>query len=88
MSQKYITEISSLSKLSQKIVRSHPDGYCGGVIDGPRGYGKTAFCMHTMREVYMYLDGTSRTDAWKKVLNNIFFSMNQVIDALKRPLYN
>lgn len=83
MSDEYILNLDNLSKLSKKIVRSHPDGYCGAVIDGPRGYGKSAFCLHTMREVYQYVDGIRRVDAWKKVLNNIFFSMNQVIDALK-----
>lgn len=80
---KYIENIESLSKLSQKIVRSHPDGYCGAVVDGPRGYGKSAFCMHVMREVYQYIDGTDRVDAWKKVLSNMFFTMNDVINALK-----
>lgn len=80
---KYIENLESLSKLSQKIVRSHPDGYCGAVVDGPRGYGKSAFCMHVMREVYQYIDGTDKVDAWKKVINNIFFTMNDVINALK-----
>ena len=83
MTKKYIEDFNSLSKLSQKIVKSHPDGYTGAVIDGPRGYGKTTFCMHIMREVFQYLNGIDRVDAWKIVLDNMFFSMNDVIGALK-----
>lgn len=83
MAKKYIENFEELSKLSQRIVRSHPDGYCGAVIDGPRGSGKSTFCMHIMREVYQYLDGIDRVDAWKKVLNNMSFTMNDVIESLK-----
>ena len=81
--KKYIENLEELSKLSQRIARSHPDGYCGAVVDGPRGYGKTAYCMHVMREVYQYVDGIDRVDAWKKVLSKMFFTMNDVIEGLK-----
>ena len=83
MTKKYIENIEELSKLSQKIVRSHPDGYCGAVVDGPRGSGKSTFCMHIMREVYQYLDGIEKEEAWKKVLDNIAFTMNDVVEFLK-----
>ena len=83
MSKKYIENINDLSKLSQRIVKSHPSGYCGAVVDGPRGYGKTAFCMHIMREVYQYVDGTDRDDAWKKVLDNMMFTIGDVIKTLE-----
>lgn len=76
-------KFEDLTKLSQKIIKSHPDGYCGALVDGARGSGKTTFCMHTMREVYQYLDGIDRVDAWNKVLSKIFFTMNDVINALK-----
>jgi len=76
-------KLENLSKLSQKIVKSHPDGYCGALIDGSRGSGKTTFCMHTMREVYQFHNGIDRVDAWKMVLDNMFFTMNEVIEALK-----
>jgi hypothetical protein len=82
MSIKYIEHMEQMSKLSQKIVRAHPNGYCGAVVDGPRGYGKSAFCMHTMREVYQYVDGIDRDDAWRKVLDNMLFTIGDVIKAL------
>lgn len=81
--KKYLENLDNLTKLSQKIVKSHPNGFTGAVIDGPRGYGKSTFCMHTMREVYQYIDGIDRVDAWKKVLKYTLFTMNDVIDALE-----
>ena len=83
MNKEYIEDFEELSRLSQIIVKSHPDGYCGAIIDGPRGYGKSTYCMHIMREVYQYLYGLNRVDAWKKVIESMKFSMNDVIDALK-----
>jgi len=93
MTKKYIEDLDAVSKFSKKIIQSHPDGFLQAVIDGARGSGKTAFCMHTMREVYQYLYGVDRVEAWNIILGigaysnetpKILFTMRNVIDALKQ----
>jgi len=92
MTKKYIEHYDELSKLSQQVVHKHPWGYVGGNIRGGRGAGKTAFALHTGREVYMYLDGISRDDAWEKLLGIgnyskdgpcVLFDLHDVIRALE-----
>ena len=96
MAKKYIEDFNSLSKLSQMVVRKHPWGYVGAGVRGGRGDGKTTFCMHIGREVYQYLDGISRDDAWEKLLGignyskqnpHILFDLYDVVKALE-PLDN
>lgn len=94
--KKYITEFSELSKLSQMIVRKHPWGYVGCSVRGGRGDGKTTFGLHTGRQVYQYIDGISKDDAYEKLLGvgnyrkcnpHILFDLNDVVKALE-PLDN
>jgi len=82
MAQKYISNFEDMSKLSQFIVKAHPNGYVGGLIEGPRGIGKSTFCLHIMREVYQYIGGLSRDDAWEIALDRILFTMNDIIRLL------
>ena len=66
------------------------------VTRGGRGDGKTTFGLHTGREVYQYLDGISRDDAWEKMLgvgnyrhqqSHVLFDLVDVVEALN-PLDN
>ena len=68
MAKKYITSLDELSRLSRKIVKSHPWGFVGAIVEGARGRGKSAFLLHTGREVYQYLEGLSRDEAWERLL--------------------
>lgn len=96
MTQKYITNWDDLTKLSKKIIKSHPWGYVGMVTRGGRGDGKTTFGLHIGREVYQYLDGISRDEAWEKMLGvgnyrheqpHILFDLEDVVKSLE-PLDN
>jgi len=92
MANKYIESQDELSKLSQLIVRKHPWGYTGVAVRGGRGDGKTAFALHTGREVYQYIDGITRDDAYEKLLGvgnyskqypHILFDLHDVVKALE-----
>lgn len=92
MAKKYIEDYKELSKLSQLVVRKHPWGYVGASVRGSRGAGKTSFALHTGREVYQYMYGISRTDAWEKLLGvgnyskekgHILFDLVDVVKALE-----
>ena len=96
MAKKYIENFEELSKLSQLNIKKHPWGYVGMGVRGGRGDGKTSFCMHTGREIYQYIDGISRDDAWEKLLGignyskeppNVLFDINDVVKALE-PMNN
>lgn len=82
MVKKYIEDINDLSRLARETVNSHPRGYKGVVIEGGRGAGKTVFCLKTQREVYQYHYGITRDDAWEKVLDDIIFDIDGIIDML------
>lgn len=77
---KYLTNINDLARLPKEIVRLHPRGYSGSVVEGPKGKGKTTFCMHTGRQVFQYVEGITRDDAWQRVLDNMVFSLEEVDD--------
>jgi len=74
----YITDKSQLTRLAKKIVDEHPRGYAGGFVEGPKRSGKTVFCMKTMHQVFQYHYGYDREDAWKEVLKNIMFDLEDV----------
>lgn len=78
----YITDINELSRLAKETVKAHPRGYVGAVIEGGRGEGKTVFCLKTQREVYQFFYGITRDDAWEKVLNDIIFSIDDLVKML------
>lgn len=90
--KKYITDFDKLTALSKRIVKAHPDGFVQAIIDGDRGSGKSALCMHTMREVYQYIYGIDRVDAWNMIFGigsysherpKIMFTIKDVINTLK-----
>ena len=92
MVNKYIECIDDLSNLSKLIVRKHPWGYAGVSVRGGRGDGKTAFAIHTGREVYQFIDGITRDDAYEKILgvgnyskqgSQILFDLYGVVKALE-----
>lgn len=75
---KFITDVKNLSRAAREIVKNHPWGYWGGLVRGPRGRGKSAFCMHTVREVYQYSEGITYDDAWERTLDNVMFSLEDI----------
>jgi len=79
----YIKDDAELTYTARRIVNRHPWGYQSAMAQGGRGMGKTAFCMHTTRQVYQYIYGVSKDDAWKMVLNHMLFSIQDVVKALE-----
>ena len=82
MVKKYIEDEKDLSRLAWETIKAHPRGYNGAMIEGGRGAGKTVFCMKTQREVYQYHYGITRDDAWEKVLKDLIFSIEDIVDML------
>jgi hypothetical protein len=74
----YITDLSQLNRLPRMIVENHPRGYIGAFVEGGRRKGKTVFCMKTAHQVYQYKYGLNRDDAWKMVLDNMLFDLEDV----------
>ena len=82
MVKKYIENLNDLSRLARETVKAHPRDYIGVVVEGGRGIGKSVFCLKTQREVYQYYYGITRDDAWEKVLNDIIFGIDGILDML------
>lgn len=82
MTKKYIEKLDELSRLAKETVTLHPRGYTGVVVEGGRGAGKTVFCLKTQREVYQYHYGITRDDAWERVLNDLIFSIEDLVTML------
>jgi hypothetical protein len=74
----YIRSKEELSRTAREIVNSHPFGYWGGIIRGPRERGKSAFCMHICREIYQFVEGLPRDSAWERVLENTLFTLDEI----------
>lgn len=79
----YLKSKDELSRPAREIVNSHPMGYWGGVIRGPRERGKSSLCMHIAREVYQYVEGLTRDSAWERVLENILFTLSEIDNMFK-----
>lgn len=73
-----IKNLDGLSRLAKAIVKAHPRGYIGAIVQGPRGKGKSVFCLVTARQVFEYVLGVNRDEAWEHVLKNIIFSLDEV----------
>jgi len=82
MVKKYISDINELSRLARMTIKAHPRGYIGTVVEGGRGAGKTVFCMKTQREVYQYYYGITRDDAWERVLKDLIFTIEDLVQVL------
>jgi len=74
----FITDKKQLTRLPKKIIDAHPRGYVGAFVEGPKRIGKTVFCMKTAHQVFQYKYGLNREDAWKMVLDNIMFDLEDV----------
>lgn len=69
--------------LAQKIVKAHPNGFVGAVIEGKRAIGKSSYCIKVMKEVYKTIHNCSETEAWDFALNHIIFTMDDIVKTLR-----
>jgi len=77
------------SGLVHRIIKRHPNGFIGGVIQGERGKGKSMYAYKVMAKTYMELEGfTSESEAYAMALNHMIFSPRDLIELIKNNIKN
>ena len=75
--------------LSKRMATAYPNGFCGAIITGQRGIGKSVFALNTVWELYynIYLEimqpAEAEQKAWEKALNLCKFTMTEVLDFIE-----
>ena len=69
--------------LAKKIVKNHPNGFIGAIIEGKRSVGKSSYCIKVMKEVYQTLYNLDDKAAFEMALNRLLFDMDDVIRVMK-----
>lgn len=69
--------------LSDKMYHAYPHNFCGAIITGPRGIGKSSFALNAAWEMYMLTGEYSEEEAWEKVLEVLKFTMDEVLEYLE-----
>jgi hypothetical protein len=68
--------------LAKKIVKAHPNGFVGAVVEGKRAIGKSSYCIKVMKEVYQNLYDCGDNEAYQLALDHILFDMDDVVRTL------
>jgi hypothetical protein len=77
------------SKLAGKILREHPNGFCGCIVEGQRAIGKTAYCLRVAKQVYQALEPElTEEKAYMKALDFCLFDIDDVLRVLKQTRKN
>jgi len=71
-----------------KIIRRHPNGFAGFVIQGERGRGKSMYAYKVMAKIYQQLNGLDEYEAYAMSLNHMIFSPSELISMVKNNLKN
>ena len=71
-----------------KIIRRHPDGFCGFVVQGERGMGKSMYAYKVMARVYQILNNLDEYESYAMALNHMIFSPSDLINMIKYNLKN
>jgi len=83
------------SGMHNRIIKRHPNGFIGAVVQGERGQGKSMYAYKLMAKVYLTLgeyrslnDGkihavTNETEAYQASLEHMIFSPRELIDLFK-----
>lgn len=69
--------------LTEKIITAYPRNFCGAIITGPRGIGKSSYALNVAWEVYTNI-GYNEEEAWNKTLSVCKFTMKDVIDFIEK----
>lgn len=69
--------------LAKKIIKAHPNGFVGAVIEGKRGIGKSSYCIKVKKEVYQHFYDCSDDTAWQFALDNTLFTLMDVVKTLR-----
>jgi hypothetical protein len=71
--------------LTRKILQVYPNGFCGAIVSGARGIGKSSFALNVGWEVFRNL-GYSEKEAWNKTLEVVKFTIEDVIDFIEQNI--
>jgi len=69
--------------LAKKILKAHPHGFVGAIVEGRRSVGKSTYCIKVKKEVYQEMYGCDDEEAWKISLNNTLFTLDDIITTLR-----
>jgi len=71
--------------LAKRILKAHPNGFVGAVVEGKRAVGKSSYCIKVMKEVYQtfYECDDDETEAWNYSLAHVLFDLDDVVRTLK-----
>jgi hypothetical protein len=69
-------------------MQKHPLGFISAIIEGERGYGKSAYALKVMAQVYKNLEGLDDDTAWKRAIDNMIFSMDDLIKNINYNIVN
>lgn len=72
--------------LSLRILQKYPMGFIGAIIEGERGYGKSTYALKVMAQVYKTLQGCSDEEAWNIAIDNMIFSMDELIKKINHNI--
>lgn len=74
--------------LANKIVNKFRVGFIGAIIEGERGYGKSTYALKVMAQVYFRIFEVTEEEAWTMALDNMLFSMEDVIKFISGNIEN
>jgi len=69
-----------------KILRRHPNGFVGFVIQGERGLGKSMYAYKVMAKIYQQYNELDEYEAYAMALNHMLFSPHDLINMIKNNL--
>ena len=74
--------------LAYRIMKKYPTGFISAIIEGERGYGKSAYALKVMAQVYKNLEGLDDETAWKRAIDCMIFSMDDLIKNINNNITN
>ena len=70
--------------LARRILKAHPNGFVGAIVEGKRSIGKSSYCIKVMKEVYQTVHSCDDKEAYEYSLANIIFTMDDIIETLRK----
>lgn len=74
--------------LANVIIKIHPYGFLGAVIEGERGYGKSMYALKIMAQIYYKMNDITEEEAWVRSLDSMIFTMEDVIKLINYNIKN
>jgi len=68
--------------LAKRIIKAHPHGFIGAVIEGKRAVGKSSYAIKVMKNVYQELYDLDDTASYNYALDHIIFTMDDIVRTL------